>query len=209
MEQTQPTLTERRRAATELEIATAAAHLFTEHGAAETSAEDIAERAGVSLRTFYRYFPNKHEAVAPFFSSGATHWQQAIAESTPGMSPLESVEQAIRNELSPTSHNEAIDFARTRALLRVTLADPELRRVWMIVNQESEVALLPVITSITADDSDPLSLRLLAAAATDAIRIALESWALQESSSAAPPLELALTSFGRLTAGIPELHAAK
>ena len=54
-----PTLTERRKAATQLDIARAAARLFTEHGAQGTTAEAIAAAAGVAPRTFYRYFRTK------------------------------------------------------------------------------------------------------------------------------------------------------
>src|SRR5689334_11486652 len=55
-------LTERRKAATQLDIARAACALFAEHGPDGTTAEDIARRAGVALRTFYRYFRSKQDA---------------------------------------------------------------------------------------------------------------------------------------------------
>lgn len=37
--------------------------LFGEHGYAATTVDDIAERAGVSARTFFRHFPDKEEAL--------------------------------------------------------------------------------------------------------------------------------------------------
>jgi hypothetical protein len=45
------------------------------------------------------------------------------------------------------------------------------------VNQESEDRLRPVVAALAGPDADPLEVRLAAAAATDAIRIALETWA--------------------------------
>ncbi len=37
--------------------------LFVEHGYAEVTVDDIAERAGVSARTFFRHFPDKEEVL--------------------------------------------------------------------------------------------------------------------------------------------------
>ena len=55
-------LRERKKSATRKAIEEAAWELFSERGYAATSVDDIAERAGVAPRTYFRYFPNK-EAV--------------------------------------------------------------------------------------------------------------------------------------------------
>ncbi|MYR64299.1 TetR family transcriptional regulator, partial [Streptomyces sp. SID625] len=68
------TLTERRKAATQLDIAHAAAELFATRGPDGTTAEEIARRAGVALRTFYRYFRSKQDAVSPLLADGADRW---------------------------------------------------------------------------------------------------------------------------------------
>ncbi|WP_425276397.1 TetR family transcriptional regulator, partial [Streptomyces carpinensis] len=62
-------LTERRKAATRMEIARAAARLFVTQGLRATRAEDIAQAAGIAPRTFYRYFATKEEAVAPLYAA--------------------------------------------------------------------------------------------------------------------------------------------
>ncbi|MEU2234548.1 TetR family transcriptional regulator [Streptomyces vietnamensis] len=172
-----PSLTERRKAATQLDIARAAVELFTERGPDDTTAEDIAQRAGVALRTFYRYFRSKQDAVAPLLAGGADRWRELLAATEPGAGLPEALERSIAASLTPSSEADAEGLRWTRGLLRAAAQDPALRAVWYRVNQESEERLREVVAGLTGPDADPLEVRLAAAAATDAIRIALETWA--------------------------------
>ncbi|MDV9190903.1 TetR family transcriptional regulator [Streptomyces sp. SR27] len=171
------TLTERRKAATQLDIARAAAELFTERGPDGTTAEDIAQRAGVALRTFYRYFRSKQDAVAPLLAGGADRWREILATTEPGAALPEALERSIATSLNARDEEAAEGLRWTRGLLRAAIEDPALRAVWYRVNQESEERLREVVAGLAGPDADPLEVRLAAAAATDAIRIALESWA--------------------------------
>src|SRR3954462_15856175 len=56
-------LRERKKQATRLAIHEAALRLVSEHGLDRVSVDDIAERADVSPRTFFNYFPAKDDAV--------------------------------------------------------------------------------------------------------------------------------------------------
>ncbi len=58
------TLRERKKAQTRGDLAQAAFAIVREHGPAALTAEAIADRAGVSRRTFFNYFPNVDSAVA-------------------------------------------------------------------------------------------------------------------------------------------------
>ncbi|MFG2866544.1 TetR/AcrR family transcriptional regulator [Streptomyces sp. NPDC048338] len=170
-------LTERRKAATQLDIARAAAELFTERGPDGTTAEDISQRAGVALRTFYRYFRSKQDAVAPLLAVGADRWRERLAATEPGAALPEALERSVAESLAAADEEAAEGLRRTRGLLRAAAQDPALRAVWYRVNQESEEQLRSVVAVLAGPDADPLGVRLTAAAATDAIRIALETWA--------------------------------
>ncbi|MEU6315368.1 TetR family transcriptional regulator [Streptomyces sp. NPDC047014] len=202
-----PSLTERRKAATQLDIARAACELFAERGPDGTTAEDIALRAGVALRTFYRYFRNKQEAVAPLLAGGGDTWRGLLAEEDPGTPLAEALERAVTRSLSgPQAVEEGLEV--TRGLLRAASGDQALRAVWYRVNQDSEEHLVPVIARLAGPDAEPREVRLLAAAATDAIRVALELWSATDDPVAGPgsPAELAVRCLHDLTGAMPLLR---
>ncbi|MBP2581618.1 AcrR family transcriptional regulator [Streptomyces sp. PvR006] len=206
-----PTLTERRKAATQLDIARAAAELFTERGPDGTTAEDIALRAGVALRTFYRYFRSKQDAVAPLLAGGGDRWRALLAATSttePGAGLPEALERSIAASLTPTDPATEEGLRWTRGLLRAAAEDPALRAVWYRVNQESEERLREVVAGLAGPGADPLEVRLAAAAATDAIRIALESWAETDAPvrGEGAPAELAVRCLRELMGGMRLLN---
>ncbi|GGY53463.1 TetR/AcrR family transcriptional regulator [Streptomyces omiyaensis] len=199
-----PSLTQRRKAATQLDIARAAAELFTEVGPDGTTAESVALRAGVALRTFYRYFRSKQDAVAPLLAGGADRWRASLAATGPGTPLKEALEGSVAASLTPVDETAAEGLRWTRGLLRASAEDPALRAVWYRVNQESEERLREVLAGLAGPAADPLEVRLAAAAATDAIRIALEGWAESDAPVDGPgsPAALALRCLRALLDGV-------
>ena len=191
-----PGLRDRRRAQTAQEIAEAAAALFAERGVSGVTAAEIAERAGVSLRTFYRYFATKEDAVAPVLEVGAARWQAALAESADD--PAVAIPAVMGAQLTPGSDTEADGLARMRPLLRGIDEDRELRAVWLRVNEESERRLVTIIRDRAG--ADRFQAGLLAAAATASIRLALEEWARTEAGvhGEGSPAQLATRAFAAL-----------
>ncbi|GAB7142132.1 TetR/AcrR family transcriptional regulator [Mycobacterium riyadhense] len=67
---------------------------FLGQGVEETSAEQIAADAGVSLRTFYRHFRSKHDLL--FADYTGLHWFRAALDARPvDESMIDSVQSAI------------------------------------------------------------------------------------------------------------------
>src|SRR5689334_8227765 len=67
---------------------------FLAQGVEDTSAEQIAADAGVSLRTFYRHFSSKHDLLFADYT-GLT-WFRAALEARPADEPvIDSVQSAI------------------------------------------------------------------------------------------------------------------
>jgi AcrR family transcriptional regulator len=67
---------------------------FLAQGVEDTSAEQIAADAGVSLRTFYRHFRSKHDLL--FADYTGLHWFRAALDDRPADEPMiDSVQSAI------------------------------------------------------------------------------------------------------------------
>ncbi|MGA5545496.1 TetR/AcrR family transcriptional regulator [Mycobacterium sp. NPDC051198] len=68
---------------------------FLAQGVEDTSAEQIAADAGVSLRTFYRHFTSKHDLLFADYDAGLHWFRAALAERPASESVLDSVQSAI------------------------------------------------------------------------------------------------------------------
>ncbi|HEY3904027.1 MAG TPA: TetR family transcriptional regulator [Streptosporangiaceae bacterium] len=77
-------------------LETAALELFSENGFDRTTVADIAARAGVTERTFFRYFADKREVL---FGAGQALQEflvGQVAEAPEGTSPLDAVAGALQ-----------------------------------------------------------------------------------------------------------------
>ncbi len=68
---------------------------FLGQGVEETSAEQIAADAGVSLRTFYRHFTSKHDLLFADYDAGLEWFRAALADHAPEESLIDSVHAAV------------------------------------------------------------------------------------------------------------------
>nr|WP_262062663.1 helix-turn-helix domain-containing protein [Streptomyces sp. STR69] len=170
-----------------MEIARAAAGLFARHGLRATRAEDIAQRAGIAPRTFYRYFATKEEAVAPLYAAGAQRWADAVRAAPPALSVPEALEHGVRHTLTPGVGVSTYSWTWARTLIGMAESSPGLRKVWAEVCQASErtlgEVLLERVTSgdptlaVRAPSATSPELRFAAAVASAAVRTAVEGWA--------------------------------
>ena len=92
-----PRLTERRQMQTRNEILDAALALFREHGFEATSVAQIAEAAGVSRRTVYRYYPVKDDLIFEFPRRWYEMFDQDVSKREPGESVRSMARRAYLN----------------------------------------------------------------------------------------------------------------
>ncbi|MFD4377740.1 TetR family transcriptional regulator [Streptomyces sp. NPDC058527] len=156
------------------------------------------------MPNFHGYFRATLAAVGPHRGGGADRWRESLSATAPGTPLAAALEGSIAASLTPVDEAGAEGLRWTRGLLRASAEDPALRAVWYRVNQESEERLRDVLAVLAGPDADPLEVRLAAAAATDAIRIALESWAESDAPVDGPgsPAALALRCLRELMGGV-------
>ncbi|MEU6014659.1 TetR family transcriptional regulator [Streptomyces sp. NPDC047515] len=169
-----PSLTERRREATRLEIAEAAAELFSGRGYEATTVEAIAQAAGVSLRTFYRYCPAKEDALTPLLVAGVVDLVDELA-ARPEDEPLGAAVAAAF--VATAIDRRHAGTGRNRRLIRVMSMVPAIRMRWLAAGRAMRDRLLPVLAARTGNAADSLEVRLLATVVIDAVTVALEHWA--------------------------------
>src|ERR1700722_18885891 len=101
----------------------AAITLFAEQGYEETTVAEIAARAGLTKRTFFRYFSDKREVLFSGSQELERIWLEAAAAAPPEATPLAVVTAGFDPvaEMFAARH----DFARVRAA--IVDANPELR----------------------------------------------------------------------------------
>ncbi len=101
----------------------AALELYRERGFDQTTTAEIAARAGVNERTFFRHFPDKREVLFDGESDLRAALMRQVAEAPDGLRPLEMLLYAFRKVERILEDNRP--FAEPR--LQVIAATPALR----------------------------------------------------------------------------------
>ena len=147
----------------------AALELYVERGYDNTTVAEIAERAGLTERTFFRYFADKREVL---FSGSAVLQEllvDAVAAAPATFSPIDAVAAAIE------SAGALLQERREGARLRQTViaANAELRERELIKLASLASALADALRQRGVKDPDAT---LAAEAGVTVFRVAFERW---------------------------------
>ncbi|MFF8489340.1 TetR/AcrR family transcriptional regulator [Streptomyces albidoflavus] len=195
-----PPLTERRKAATRLEIAREAVRLFAAQGVAATTADEIAAAAGISPRTLWRYCSSKEECVGPLLTTAL----DAAAERLASWPRERTLTDAISTH--PPGRSAAVlaeDEQALRDLVRLVRTEPGLRAVWLQVHHAAEPVLARVLAARTGRSPDALEPRVQAALLNTALRVAVEEWAWHTAPGTGTPGEAITEVLAIAEAGLP------
>ncbi|OBF40266.1 TetR family transcriptional regulator [Mycolicibacterium peregrinum] len=147
---------------------------FLAQGVEDTSAEQIAADAGVSLRTFYRHFTSKHDLLFADYDAGLHWFRAALAERPASESVLDSVQSAI------LAFPYDVDAVTKIASMRAVELDPD-RIVRHIRQVESDFAdavaeLLVARRGQVPQGDDRLRIVVTARCAAASVFGAMELW---------------------------------
>ena len=184
-------LRERKKLATRAALHEAALRLVAERGLASVSVEDIADRADVSPRTFFNYFPHKEYAILGRNPEHLEHALELIATAPADQSPLTTMATIVHDVL-----RELLDEGELSRRGELIMSSPNLLYHLMLSSMDDERQLSAALTERIGD---PLRARLIVSTAGAACRVVVE---LQKDTADSTPAELVDAAFQLLAQGI-------
>ena len=167
-------LRDRKKRQTRDAVLAAASRLFAERGYAETSVDAIAEAAGISRRTFFRYFPGKEDAAFPRHEDRLAAFRGLLAERAADESAFAAVQRAC------TALAESFEADREAVVAHqnLVLTSPALVAADRVRDLEWEAAVAEALLADhpSADAADRMRVRMLAGAVMGMIRTSLRAW---------------------------------
>jgi AcrR family transcriptional regulator len=173
---------------------------FLAQGVEETSAEQIAADAGVSLRTFYRHFTSKHDLLFPDYDAGLQWFRTALADRTGDESLIEAVHAAVMS--APYDAEAVPKIAELRA------RELEPGRIVRHIRQVEADFAEAVEEYLTRDEpaaagaDERLGITVTARCIAAAVFGAMEVWMLSDDRSLPELARLCRTALDSLAAGI-------
>lgn len=159
----------------------AAITLFAEHGYEETTVAEIAARAGLTKRTFFRYFSDKREVLFSGSEELERIWLEAVrdvprdatpfAVATAGFEPVAEMFRArhdvarIRSEIIDANpelrERELIKLQNLAASIKAALLDRGVSANAAVLAAQTSVTVFHVAFARWVEQDDPTAFRRL------------------------------------------------
>ncbi len=156
-----------------INVARCAARLFLEQGVADSSGDEIAEAAGISRRTLWRYFRTKESCIEPLFALTSQRFAEKLANW-----PLDiSVERflEIAYDFSQIDAQEIEDGKLVVHLIARLEEEPALLEPFFMATRMTELAMARVIAFRLDMSSTDFEVRMCAATVAAAMRVTDET----------------------------------
>ncbi|MGA8598535.1 MAG: TetR family transcriptional regulator [Bryobacteraceae bacterium] len=101
----------------------AAIDLFAQKGFDETTVDDIVEAAGVSRRSFFRYFASKNDLLT---QRGAVTYEALVTEAVRSCPPSYSIPEVLQHTVLEVARHSAAE-PRTRKIIEIANKYPSAR----------------------------------------------------------------------------------
>jgi mycofactocin system transcriptional regulator len=189
------------RADTRSRIEQAALELFARTGFEQVTTDEIADAAGISRRTFFRYFATKADAVWGDFASHVERLDQLLATARTDQPVLASICAAY---VEVNDYSTA-DLPMLRQRMALILREPALQAHSQVRYADVYRVVAEHVARRTGERPDMLLPRLVATTTRAAATTAFEVWLADGTTSLGDDLHAA---FDQLAAGFPTLRTA-
>jgi mycofactocin system transcriptional regulator len=185
--------------ATRARVERAALDLFTRRGFESVTTDEVADAAGISRRTFFRYYATKADAVWGDFVGHVGRLDELLAAADAAQPVLPSVCTAY---VQVNDYGDA-ELPLLRERMRLILTEPALLAHSQLRFAEVDRVVARYVAARTGESPTALVPQLVAATTRAAATTAFQAWLADERSSLAGRLHQA---FDELTAGFPTLR---
>ena len=166
-----PPVSDEQRQRQRLDISRHAVRLFAEQGVAATSGEQIAQAAGVSERTFWRYFPHKESCVEPLLTKMVDAFCAVLHDWPRELELIDHLREAYSPLLDAATDE---DIEAVLAVVRLTHGERALRAAYLMLRERAEDALGEVLARRAGLARDAIEVRVQAAAMSAVLKIATD-----------------------------------
>ena len=180
-----------------------ALQLFDEQGFEATTVEQISERAGVSRRTFFRYFDSKAAVLWSEFDQEVELLHQLLREAPPERPLVEAIKQAVL----AANHYGVDDVAELRTRMKVISTVPALGASAAVHYDNWAGALSEFAARRLGLPRADLIPQAIGFSALGVCRAAFDQWVQRQDADLINYLDLALTAwmtgFSHCTGDVP------
>ncbi|GAA1869741.1 TetR family transcriptional regulator [Pseudonocardia ailaonensis] len=204
-------LRERKKQQTRVALSWAAIRLVVERGLDAVRIEDIAEEAGVSLRTFRNYFPTKADAIAYRHLERSRQIADELRARPAGEPLWTAIREAVGARFALGADEgpgggpgggHGLPDPEWVAGVRLMVTEPALQGAMQKAAATAAQAFAEAVAARTGTDPGDLYPKLVAASVAAAVGVATEHWLRAD-----PPVPMApllAEALDRLSSGLPE-----
>lgn len=156
-----------------MDVSSTAMRIFGEEGDTSATVERIAAEAGISARTFHRYFPAKEDVVRPVFERSAELTSAALRAAPSGGDPVDVLVDAMMALLGETQLRMT---PQHQVFMRLVSELPELRLRWREAGNTAQDAVREFLAGRIDPDPDHRLQDLPATLVVQAVHHVLELW---------------------------------
>ncbi|MFJ9037344.1 TetR family transcriptional regulator [Streptomyces sp. NPDC102406] len=187
-------LAQRKRQLVSDELTEAALQLLALKGFDTVTVDEIVAAAGVSKRTFFRYFASKEDVVVQFLADMGADMRAALAERPADESPAEALLHAVRVPVTTC----AADSERALRVVQLILRTPALHARFLERQVQWRDDLAEELAArVGLDPRTDLYPRLATGTALNAFHVVLQRWSASD--AAQDPVALLDRAFASIS----------
>ncbi|MBM2621367.1 TetR family transcriptional regulator [Actinoplanes sp. LDG1-06] len=187
-------LAERKRQLVGEELREIALQLLAAKGYDVTTVDEIAAAAGMSRRTFHRYYASKEDVVIQLLADVGEQVRTVLAARPAAEPPAVALRQAVGMAIDFCAGHH--DPVKMLAVVRLILGTPSLHARFLELQAGAQAELTAVLAARLGVDGDDMFPEMAVRMALTAFDAALERWAA--SNGSADPQELTDRAFAVL-----------